>query len=157
MWNVSQKFAVNTQTFHFLAFQGIGILCHNFCDIKGSLEMCKNLKFIHFLQTFFFIHDQANDSLKSEFWQSFLSQPPTKQINWRHLNVNKRGVSVNNSALVQRHLVNYMFCWSTCGVMVKCCCVNRPWQFYIYWNRCLLNTLQPSTDHRSIFQCNISQ
>ena len=77
--------------------------------------MCKNLKFIHFLQTFFFIHDQANNSLKSEFWQSFLSQPLTKQINWRHLNVNKRGVSVNNSATVQRHLVNYMFCWSTCG------------------------------------------
>lgn len=76
---------------------------------------------------------------------------------WRYLNVNKRGVSVNNSAIVQQHLVNYMYCWSTCGVMVKCCCVNWPWQFYIYWYRFFLNTLQLSTDHRSMFQCNISQ
>ena len=113
-------------------------------------------KFNPFYQ-FFFILDQANNFLKSEFWKSFLSQPPRKEINWRHLNVNKRGVSVNNSAIVQWHLVNYMYCWSTFGVMVKCCCVNQPWQFYIYWYRCLMNTLQPSTDHRSIFQCNISQ
>lgn len=52
----------------------------------------QKLKAYPFYQCFF-IHDQANNSLKSEFWKSFLSQPPSNEIYWRHLNVNKRGVS----------------------------------------------------------------